>query len=98
MRSGDLFGRGAAEPVAAAWLRWARPASLPSAKPSTISSFPPPFILTLRRPERADQEGYCCLCDGGGQGAVAHLNGGYWRGLSDRVAVLLLIKCAFFLL
>ena len=59
---------------------------------------PSSFILTLRRPERADQEGYCCLCDGGGQGAVAHLNGGYWRGLSDRVAVLLLIKCAFFLL
>ena len=61
MRSGDLFGRGAAEPVAAAWLRWARPASLPSAKPSTISSFPPPFILTLRRPERADQ-GATAVC------------------------------------
>ena len=37
---------------------------------------------------RRSREGYCCLCDGGGQGAVAQLNGGYWTALSDRVAVL----------
>ena len=58
----DIIGRGAAEPVKAALLRRARPASPPPVKPSTISSTPPHLTISHVRLRRVQIKGAAALC------------------------------------
>ena len=48
--------------MAADWLRWARPASPPSAKASTIPSSPPPLSFSLAPSRRVQICGATALC------------------------------------